>query len=147
MAVGCPIITCAVKKHGIEFCWECDQAETCDRWGGHRKFSRTRDTFVCYQQLEANIAFIRANGPQAFEKNQRVRERLLVDMLEGYNEGRSKTYYSIAATVLELCDLLEAMSQARRNSAGLTLRQRSQLLHSLLDSTAACHGAVLRLRK
>ncbi len=23
MIIGCPFITCAIKKRGIEFCWEC----------------------------------------------------------------------------------------------------------------------------
>lgn len=27
MAVGCPFITCAVKKKGIEFCWDCEENE------------------------------------------------------------------------------------------------------------------------
>ena len=100
LAVGCPFITCAVKRKGIEFCWECDDNETCERWRTHREFSCQYDTFVCYQKLEDNIAFILQNGIKAFEKTQRAREQLLREMLDGFNEGHSKTYYSIAATVM-----------------------------------------------
>jgi hypothetical protein len=31
MAVDCPFITCAAKRKGIEFSWECGESETCER--------------------------------------------------------------------------------------------------------------------
>ncbi|MDM7991832.1 MAG: DUF3795 domain-containing protein [Candidatus Fermentibacter sp.] len=31
VAAGCPFITCAVKRRGIEFCWDCGDACTCER--------------------------------------------------------------------------------------------------------------------
>jgi len=147
MAVGCPFITCAVKQKQIEFCWECDESESCARWRGHRAFSRTRDTFVCYQKLEANIAFIRQNGVASFERMHKQRERLLREMLDGFNEGRSKTFYSIAATVLEIDDLKSAIARAKKQSAGLALIEKSKLLHALLDAIAKRKRLVLKLRK
>jgi len=146
-AVGCPFITCAVKKKGIEFCWECEEGETCARWRGHREFSYTYDTFVCYQRLEDNLAFIQQNGVKEFEKTQRVRERLLRSMLDGFNEGRSKTYYSIAATVMEIKELSAALSQAKSQSLGLDLQEKSKVLHSRLDEIAQSKRYALKLRK
>jgi len=147
MAVGCPFITCAVKHKQIEFCWECDESESCARWRAHRAYSRTRDTFVCYQKLEANIAFIRQNGVKPFERTHKERERLLREMLDGFNEGRSKTFYSIAATVLEIDDLKSAIARAKKQSAGLVLIEKSKLLHALLDEIAKRKRLVLKLRK
>ncbi len=119
----------------------------CPRWHMHRKFSTRHDTFVCYQRLEDNIAFIQANGIKAFESTQRVREQLLCKMLAGFNEGRSKTYYSNAATVLETEDLKKALKQAQKESASLELRDRAQVLHSILDEIADRKGYILKLRK
>lgn len=147
MAVGCPFITCAVKKEGIEFCWECAEGQTCIKWREHRTFSRKHDTFVCYQKLEDNIVFIQQNGAKEFEKTQQTRERLLRDMLDGFNEGRSKTYYCIAATVLEVEELKAALAQVKRVSAELDLREKSKLLHYLLDEIAVRKRYVLKLRK
>ena len=62
MAVGCPFITCATKRKGIEFCWQCSENESCERWKKHRVFSKHHDTFKCYQKLEYNIAFIQKYG-------------------------------------------------------------------------------------
>lgn len=147
MAAGCPFITCAVKRKQIEFCWECDESETCIKWRKHRQAAHTHDSFVCYQKLEDNIAAIRRDGVKAFEKVQRARETLLRTMLQDYNDGRSKTYYCIAATVLEVDELQAALSSARERSAGLEIKTRSRILHGLLNEIAARKHYVLKLRK
>jgi len=147
MAAGCPFITCAVKRKGIEFCWQCEEHEACDKWRAHIEFSRKHDTFVCYQKLEANIAFIQQNGVKAFVKAQRTREQLLRQMLQGFNEGRSKTYFSIAATVLEVEELKAALTQAKRESARLEVKDKSKVLHSILDEIAKRKHDCLSLRK
>ena len=147
MAVGCPFITCAVKRKGIEFCWQCEESETCQKWCDHRQAGRKYDSFVCYQKLEANIAFIRRDGVKAFERTQKAREKLLREMLQEFNDGRSKAYYSITATVMEIEELKSALSQAMSNSAGLGMKERSKVLHSLLDEIAERKHYVLKLRK
>lgn len=84
---------------------------------------------------------------KAFERGQKAREKLLRDMLHGFNDGRSKTYYSIAATVMEIEELETALSQAKRASAGLGMKEKSKLLHSLLDEIAESKRYLLKLRK
>lgn len=147
MAAGCPFITCAVKRKGIEFCWQCEESKTCSRWRNHREASRKFDSFVCYQRLEENIAFIQRDGVKAFEGAQKIREKLLRDMLQGFNDGRSKTYYSIATTVMETEELKTALSLAARQSAGLGMKEKCKVLHSLLDNIGERKHYVLKLRK
>lgn len=147
MGAGCPFITCAVRKKGIEFCWECAEHETCARWRNHRAFGKEHDTFTCYQKLGDNIAFIQQNGVSAFEGEQKIREQLLKVMLHDFNEGRSKRYYSIAATVLEIGELEWALNQAMRDSAGLDMKGKSQVLHSVLDEISERNQYCLKLRK
>ncbi len=147
MAVGCPFITCAVKKKGIEFCWDCKENETCEKWEKHRTAGKKSDSFKCYQKLEDDIAFIQKNGVHEFEKSQKVREQLLNRMLQEFNEGRSKSYYCIATTVLEIGELEEALEKAKNSSEGLDLKGRSKLLHSILDEIAARKQYHLKLRK
>jgi hypothetical protein len=147
MAVGCPFITCAVKHRGIEFCWECEESDSCERWAGHREHGRRRDTFVCYASLEDNIAAIARDGLAAFIEDQRERERLLVEMLAEFNEGRSKTYYSIAATILDPAELRTALESARASASGMDARGRSKVLHASLDAIANARSLRLALRK
>lgn len=147
MAVGCPFITCAVKRRGIEFCWECEESDTCEKWKKHRETGKKHDSFKCYQTLEEDLAFIAQHGVSAFQKIQEQRRLLLAGMLKEFNEGRSKTYYCIAATVLELEELEEALSRARKESEGLDIRAKSKALHRNLDDIASKRHYHLNLRK
>ena len=147
MVVGCPFITCAVKKKGIEFCWQCEENKTCERWRTHREFGRQHDTFKSYETLEDDIAHIHKYGIGEFQKAQETKERLLRDMLREFNEGRSKNYYCVAATVLKVDELKGALDEARQRSKGLDMREKSKLLHSILDSIAKRKNFILKLRK
>ncbi|HCJ66041.1 MAG TPA: hypothetical protein DHV62_01615 [Elusimicrobia bacterium] len=147
MAVGCPFITCAVKKKGIEFCWDCAENKTCVKWKKHRELGKQHDSFKCYQKLDDDISFIEKNGIAEFEKLQKVREKLLKEMLKEFNEGRSKSYYCIAATVLEIEELKKALNEAKRNSLGLDIKDKSKIFHSILDKIAEHKKYCLKLRK
>ncbi|MEW6506051.1 MAG: DUF3795 domain-containing protein [Chloroflexota bacterium] len=147
MGAGCPFITCAIKRKGIEFCWDCQESDACGKWRKHRDFGKEHDSFKCYQRLEDDISFIRKSGVKEFDSLQRAREALIREMLRGFNEGRSKSYYCIAATVLETGELQRVLSEARDRSEGIDVREKSRLLHSLLDAVAAKRGYYLGLRK
>jgi hypothetical protein len=147
MAVGCPFITCAIKKKGVEFCWDCDENRTCEKWSKHREAGKKFDSFKCYQKLEDDIAFIQKNGVAEFENTQKIREHLLSWMLKEYNEGRSKSYYCIASTVLDIDELKEALSMADHGSEGLNIKEKSRALHKILDNIAAKKNYNLKLRK
>ncbi len=112
-AVGCPFITCAVKKRRIEFCWQCTENGVCERWKKHREAGKQRDSFKCYQKLEVDISFILKHGVVEFEKQQKIREHLLKEMLREINDGRSKSCYCVAATVLEISELQDILTKAR----------------------------------
>ena len=147
MAAGCPFITCAIKKKGIEFCWQCKENETCEKWRKHRGFSKRVDSFICYRKLEDNIAFIQKNRVNEFEKEQKTRENLLKEMLQEFNEGRSKSYYCVAATVLEIEELEETLNKAKKDSLELEIKERSEIFHSILDELAERKNYYLKLKK
>jgi hypothetical protein len=147
MGAGCPFITCAVKKKGIELCTDCPEGETCERWKGHRTFSRTHDTFVCYQKLEDNIRFIRSHGVPAFEEAQEKRCRLLQAMLAGYDDGRSKSFFCIAATVMEPDELERAIASAGAASPGKAPKEKAGAMRRALEEIATEKHYNLSLRK
>jgi hypothetical protein len=126
MVVGCPFITCAVKKKGLEFCWDCEESGTCEKWKKHREAGKQHDSFKCYQKLEDDISFIQKNGVDEFEKSQKIREKLLTEILKEFNERHSKSYYCIAATVLEIEELKKALSEAKELSEGLEIKKEIQ---------------------
>jgi hypothetical protein len=145
--VGCPFITCAIKKRGVEFCWKCKDHEDCEKWAGHRDRGQSHDSFVCYQRLESNIAFIKHRGLPAFVKDQKERERLLTTMLAEFNEGRSKSFYCIVATVMDIQEITQVIVQARNDSVGKDVRGKSKTLHLILNKIAEEKKYNLKLRK
>jgi len=146
MGAGCPFITCAVRRKGIEFCWDCEESAACEKWKKHRESGKRHDSFKCYQKLEEDISFIQRNGVDAFERAQMQREELLKEMLLEFNEGRSKSYYCIAATVLDIDELKWALDEAKEGSEGLDIKGRSSVLHSILDEIARQKGYYLKQR-
>ena len=147
MRAGCPFITCAVKRKEIEFCWECKERETCEKWRKHREIGKQKDSFVCYQKLEDNISFIQKNVINEFEKTQKMKEETLKEMLRKFNEGRSKTYYCIATTVFGTEELKHALNEAKKKTQGLEAKEKSRILHSILDEIAEKKHYYLKLRK
>jgi hypothetical protein len=131
----------------LEFCWHCEDHEACEKWKKHRELGKKFDSFKCYQKLEDDITFIQKHGVEEFEKVQIIREQLLREMLQEFNEGRSKSYYCIAATILDIDELEEALTQARNNCSGFDIKEKSKVLHSILDEIAEKKNYNLKLRK
>lgn len=147
MAAGCPFITCAVKRRGIEFCWDCDEAGSCGKWAKHRAAGREHDSFTCYASLEANISKVAHDGFESFLAEQHIREGLLREMLERFDEGRSKTYYCIVATVLDPSELRSSIDEASQTSDSSDVLVRAKALHALLDEAAGRRSSRLALRR
>ena len=147
MGAACPFHNCALKKKGVEFCGFCEENKTCERWSKHREAGKKHDSFVCYQKVEHNIASIQKNGIAAFENEQKTREQLLKEMLAEFNEGRSKSFYCIAATVLETGELEAVLNEARAKAKGLDLKAKATVMNSLLNEVADKKNYVLKLRK
>ncbi len=146
VAIGCPFITCAVKEKGIAFCWDCDESGACERWKKHREKAKQHDTFRCCQTLEADLALIDEIGIKKFERDQQAKEQMLNEMLRSFDEGRSKVYYCIAAAVLSVDELIEAMTRARVEAYRCEVRRKSSILHAILDEIASRKGYSLKLR-
>lgn len=144
---GCPFQTCAIGKKGVEFCGDCPDHESCGRWTKFRERRAKMDTVVCSQTLEADLEWTERKGLAAYDKLLKDRLRLLKKMLAVYNEGRSKGYYCIAASVLDLAGLEKILVEADRRAKGLAVKERSAVLHALLDARADKKGLVLRRRR
>ncbi len=147
MGAACPFLTCAVKKRRLEFCWDCEESDTCERWQAHREAGKRSDSFKCYQKLEDDILYIRIHGIGPFIEAQETRKQLLGEMLSGFNDGRSKSYYCIAATVLEIDELRGAIDRAAAESDGSDAKGRARALCGALEMIAQVKGYCLRLRR
>jgi hypothetical protein len=147
MRNGCPFITCAVKRKSIEFCWQCAEQDICERWRKHRKWGQSRDSFISYQRLEDNIAFVAESGFDAFVTAQEERKRLLTMMVGEFNDGHSKSFYCIAATVMDAAEIECAINEARNAGSGKDAKSKAVILRSIIDRIGTEKGYLLKLRK
>jgi len=62
------------------------------------------------------------------------------------NDGRSKSYYCVAETVMEPGELEEALGKAGKDAAERDRKGRARALHAVFDDIAGRKGYLLKLR-
>ena len=146
MGAICPMVACAQKK-GIEFCGDCGERESCARWRYKLNFGKDHDSHVSYRKLESNIAFIREHGIEAFDREQERRGKLLAKIIAEFNDGRSKGFFCVAATVMEPEELERALKSAEALSTGMAVKEKAKVMRRVLENIAAEKHYNLALRK
>ena len=130
---SCGIITCCVKKNGLEVCGECGDYP-CEKFD---KFTGCGDSFVSHKKMLPNLEFIKENGLDAFLEQQEKRINFLETALRDHNDGRSKSFYCIAAALLSV----EGLNHA------LMLAEQGEPFKEVLIRIAETEGQELKLRK
>ena len=87
-----------------------------------------------------------------FITQQRTRVDLLKSMLAEFDEGRSKGFLCLAATLLPIDVLAVGLREARREviDAGIPVddrKARAAVIRRILDTAAERHGVSLKLRR
>ncbi len=144
---SCSIITCCVKQKNFETCAECSDFP-CSKL---RKWDQG-DSFISHKKSLINLKAIKEGGIEAFVEQQKKRMAILDEFLNQYNEGRSKSYYCIAAALLSILSLEESLAKAKQKIKddkinSNDIKAKSVVLKSYLDNAAKKEGVVLKLRK
>jgi hypothetical protein len=137
---SCPIVTCCVVKRSLETCAGCGDFP-CGRmmsWDGG-------DSFVTHRVCLSNLRAIRADGLAAFLKTQRRRMKALGVALERHDDGRSKSFFCLAAALLPV----DALERAVREAGTPTTdrKQAARLLREAFTRIAAEHGLAISYRR
>jgi len=146
---SCGFITCCVKKRKLEVCAECADFP-CSRF--EESDEGEYDSFLTYRCVRRNLNFIKEHGVEEFVARQRKRMELLDEMLRQFNEGRSKSHYCIAATLLSVESIEAAVQTARREAetqgigAG-DVKGKAKVLKGIIRDAAMEQGVDLKLRK
>jgi len=144
---SCSFITCCVKKKNLEVCAECNDFP-CLKFGGFD----AGDSFLTHRKSIVNLDFIKENGVEEFVKQQKRRIELLGKMLKQFDEGRSRSFYCLAAALLSIKDLEKSLEYSKQrmeaDKVGLKdVKSRSKILRGYLSDFAAKQRIELRLRK
>ncbi len=144
---SCSIITCCVKQKKFETCGECNEfpCSKIERWD-------QGDSFISHKKSLINLRSIKEGGIEAFVEQQKKRMAVLDEFLNQYNEGRSKSFYCIAAALLSIPILEESLANAKQKIIAEKInindiKAKSVILKKYIDNAAKKEGIILKLRK
>ena len=148
---SCSYITCCVKKKKLEICAQCDEFP-CSKFESWLVDGGEYDSFLTHKKAHHNLNFIRKHGIEEFIEQQRKRIRLLETILKNFNDGRSKSFYCIAATLLPITDLEISLNKTKQKIEADKIRlddfkTKSKILKGFLNNFAAKKRIELKLRK
>lgn len=138
----CSIYRCCVMKRGFVICIECDEYP-CERyarrgWGGDWQ-SRT---------AQENLETTREVGLETWLRGQRERRLLLENLLDNYNDGRSMSFYCMAAAVMPMELVGKAVDEMLASTQGddLDMTAKAKALRAIIEDLALKSGIDLKLR-
>lgn len=110
---SCSFITCCVKKRGLEVCAECLDFP-CPKFKSEEEYQQLKESssYPSYKRVIPNLNLMKEHGIEEFAGQQRKRIGLLERMLEGFDDGRSKSFYCKSAAFLDLATLTNALHKA-----------------------------------
>ena len=110
---SCSFITCCVKKRGLEACGQCPEFP-CSKFKSEEEHrQRESSSYPPDRKVLSNSRFIRDKGIREFVRRQEKRIALLETMIEGYDDGRSRSFFCRAAALLDPKALERSLDQAK----------------------------------
>jgi hypothetical protein len=148
---SCSFITCCVKKKGLEVCGQCPEFP-CSKFKSEEEHrQRESYSYPPDRKVLSNSRFIKEKGIKAFMKRQEKRIDLLETMIEGYDDGRSRSFFCRAAALLDPIALKSSLDQAKKaTGAGVetsSTADRAKVLRGLLAEAALGEGIELTVKK
>ncbi len=105
---SCAIARCSIEHGGIAFCSECPEF-ACARYDGLTDY----DSFMSHQNMIRDLRRAGDMGLAAYRAELEEKTAILQQLLDGYNDGRRKTFFCTAVSLLELPDVRRAMEEVR----------------------------------
>jgi hypothetical protein len=145
---SCKFTTCCVKQKELENCALCADFPGCLKVDKLLEWAGKLDSVISYQPIPANFAFIREHGIEEFVQRERQKQELLRNLIDNYNDGRSRSFYCTACQLLPLEKLKETVTQT---GAGINenadAKENTKLMRDAISKLAGILQIDLRLRK
>src|SRR5512139_196010 len=139
---SCSFITCCVKKKGLEVCGLCPEFP-CPKFKSEEEYRQVAlsSSYPPSRNVLSNLRFIR-------EK----RIGLLETMIEGYDDGRSRSFFCRGAALLEVRALESSLDEAKKSMRAGGSRtgdtvNKTKVLRGILEAAALHEGIELTRKK
>lgn len=136
----CAIARCGAE-HNVAFCWDCGEYP-CGRYEGFDEY----DSFIPHRVRKRDVARAQRLGLDAYLEELSEKAEILQCLLEHYNDGRKKSFFSIAVYLLELYDIKAVMAQLPSTDI-LPLKERASEAVRLFQGMADARSVSLKLNQ
>ena len=104
------------------------------------------------KKIMPNLNFIKKHGIKKFIEQQRSRIKLLETMIKNFDDGRSRSFFCKAATLLDLTSLTSSLDKAARKIKADKIKQndvkkKAQILKEIIKKAAFKEGVELVKKK
>ena len=138
---SCKLARCSLEHGGLEYCYQCGEYP-CEKYETIDEF----DSFITHRNRRADMEKAKRMGPEAYRAEQEEKVRLLMTLLEGYNDGRKKTLYCLAVNLLEVDEVKGALQRVEE-AGPLPDRERAARMAEELRRIGEKKGIELKLRR
>ena len=144
----CSIAICCVKNNNLEVCAQCKNF-SCEKHDGEKDL---KDSFVTHKKMMENQKTIQKYGIEKYIKEQNIRINILEKILSEYNDGKSKNYFCIAVTLLDInylnASIKEAESKIKmENIMEDDKKNKAKILKDILTKYANENNIEIKLDK
>lgn len=137
---SCRITRCSKKKDAGEFCHDCN-FYPCPLFDNFFDF----DSFISHRAIHESVTLFKKIGKEEYRTRQEEKRRILVKLLENYDDGRKKSFYHQCANLIDLEDLKSLYSTIEGIEMGKEEKKRKA--HELFLLHASEKGIDLKLKK
>jgi hypothetical protein len=150
---SCSFITCCAKKKNLEVCAECSDFP-CSKFKTDEEYQQLKESssYPSNKIVMLNLNFIKEHGIKKFIDQQKKRIKLLERMIEDFDDGRSRSFFCKAATLLDLTSLTSSLGRATRKIKTDKIKQnyvknKAQILKEIINEIAFKEGIELVKKK
>ena len=121
---SCKIARCSMEHNDVEYCFQCDEYP-CPKYEHMDDF----DSFMTHQGRKSDMERARQLGIETYNAEQVEKTKILDILLSEFNDGRKKTLFCTAVSLLNLQDLQAVLRQIenRADLDTLTLKEKALL--------------------
>ena len=135
------IVAHGIDGTGITHCFECREYP-CSRYDGIDQ----RDSLISHRNQLKDMDRAREGGIGTYHAEQRERAALLRRLLDGFDDGGRDVFFCLAANMLQVPDLRDAIGRAEAAARGKGAGERADIAEGELRRVAEARGVPLHLR-
>ncbi|MDD3778440.1 MAG: DUF3795 domain-containing protein [Synergistaceae bacterium] len=140
---GCSIARCSTEHGGFEYCSECE-SYPCPKYNDIMQF----DSFITHRNQILDMAKMIRLGSDAYQLELEQKSQILKYLLANFNDGRKKTFFSLAINLLDLSDSEKIMQQIKeRITREMTVKENASVAVECFEAVAKEKGIILKMNK